>query len=128
MLKLEDIHWSDASTLAWLAYVARRLEPARLLILATMRPADPAGLKAGLDRVVDELGLHGQCHEVVLSPLSLSAIERYLEERLAKVPATHRPARSPGSFSPAPAVTRSSSPASSTSSYSPGRRRTLPKQ
>ena len=84
VLKLEDIHWSDASTLAWLAYVARRLEPARLLILATMRPADPAGLKAGLDRVVDELGLHGQCHEVVLSPLSLSAIERYLEERLGE--------------------------------------------
>ncbi len=31
LLKLEDIHWSDASTLDWLAHVARRPEPARLM-------------------------------------------------------------------------------------------------
>jgi len=82
VLKLEDVHWSDESTLAWLAHVARRMEPTRLLIVATMRPAARSGPKAGIGRLVDELGLHGDCHEVVLSPLSLGAIERYLEERL----------------------------------------------
>ena len=44
VLKLEDIHWSDASTLDWLAHVARRPEPARLMVLATFRPADAAAI------------------------------------------------------------------------------------
>src|SRR5437667_4954882 len=35
VLWLEDLHWSDYSTLDWLAYVARRREPARLLVLGT---------------------------------------------------------------------------------------------
>ena len=35
LLKLEDIHWSDTSTLDWLAHVARRPEPARLMVIAT---------------------------------------------------------------------------------------------
>src|SRR5262249_14595409 len=39
-LKLEDIHWSDASTLDWLAHVARRPDSARLMVVATFRPAD----------------------------------------------------------------------------------------
>jgi hypothetical protein len=30
LLKLEDIHWSDASTLDWLTHIARHSEPARL--------------------------------------------------------------------------------------------------
>jgi predicted ATPase len=29
LLKLEDIHWSDASTLDWLTHMARHSEPAR---------------------------------------------------------------------------------------------------
>ena len=31
VLVLEDLHWSDRATLEWLAYVARRPDPARLL-------------------------------------------------------------------------------------------------
>jgi predicted ATPase len=33
VLVLEDLHWSDRATLEWLAYVVRRHDPARLLIL-----------------------------------------------------------------------------------------------
>jgi DNA-binding winged helix-turn-helix (wHTH) protein/tetratricopeptide (TPR) repeat protein len=84
VVHIEDIHWSDVSTLTWLTHVIRRLEPARLLILATIRPADRFGLRGGLDRLVGELGLHGQYHEVSLSPLSVSAIERYLKDRLGE--------------------------------------------
>ena len=58
LLKLEDIHWSDASTLDWLAHVARRPEPARLMVLATFRPADAAAAKVGLGGLVTELALH----------------------------------------------------------------------
>ena len=81
-LKLEDIHWSDASTLDWLAHMARRPEPARLMVLATFRPADAAAARVGLDRIFTELALHGWCREIALRPLGLQAIESYLEARL----------------------------------------------
>ena len=58
LLKLEDIHWSDTSTLDWLAHVARRPEPARLMVIATFRPADMAAAKVGLSGLVTELALH----------------------------------------------------------------------
>src|SRR5262249_21367942 len=38
VLVLEDLHWSDTATIEWLAYVARRRGPARLLVLGTYRP------------------------------------------------------------------------------------------
>ncbi len=82
VLRLEDIHWSDASTLDWIGHVARRPEAARLLLLATFRPADAAILKAGLGRLVTELALHGSCREITLDPLRLQAFESYLEMRL----------------------------------------------
>jgi DNA-binding winged helix-turn-helix (wHTH) protein/tetratricopeptide (TPR) repeat protein len=82
LLKLEDVHWSDASTLDWLAHVARRPEPARLMLLATFRPADAAAIRAGLGGVVAELALHGRCREISLRPLDLEAIETYLDARL----------------------------------------------
>ena len=82
LLKLEDIHWSDTSTLDWLAHVARRPEPARLMVMATFRPADAAAAKVGLGGLVTELALHGRCREIALAPLGLTAIESYMEARL----------------------------------------------
>src|SRR5262245_27308654 len=38
VLVLEGLSWGEASTLDWLAYVARRRAPARLLVLGTYRP------------------------------------------------------------------------------------------
>src|SRR5262245_46252736 len=38
VLVLEDLHWSDHATLEWLAYMVRRHDPARLLLLGTYRP------------------------------------------------------------------------------------------
>ena len=46
VLVLEDLHWSDMSTLDWLAYVARRRASARLLVLGTYRPIDARGAGA----------------------------------------------------------------------------------
>lgn len=83
LLKLEDIHWSDASTLDWLAHVARRPEPARLLLLATFRPADATAARAGVGALVTELALHRHGQELALEPLGLKAIEAYLGARLA---------------------------------------------
>jgi DNA-binding winged helix-turn-helix (wHTH) protein/predicted ATPase len=82
VLKLEDIHWSDASTLDWIAHVARRSEPTRLMVLATFRPADAAATRAGLAGLMTELALHRWCSEIPLNPLSLQAIEAYLKAHL----------------------------------------------
>src|SRR5262245_15608936 len=60
VLALEDLHWGDPSTVEWLAMVARRREPARLLVLGTYRPADLIGTAHPLKAVKHELIAHGQ--------------------------------------------------------------------
>lgn len=40
VLILEDLHWSDHSTIEFLSHLAQRRQPARLLVLGTYRPAD----------------------------------------------------------------------------------------
>src|SRR5262249_56493077 len=40
VLVLEDLQWSDRSTVELLAALAQRREPARLLVLGTYRPVD----------------------------------------------------------------------------------------
>ena len=40
LLVLEDLHWSDYSTLDLISYLARRQDPARLMVIGTYRPVD----------------------------------------------------------------------------------------
>src|SRR5262249_9770758 len=80
--KLEDIHWSDASTLDWMAHMARRREHARLMLLATFRPREAAAANVGVAAMLTELALHGLCRDIALNPLKLEAIESYLGARL----------------------------------------------
>src|SRR5437016_4477149 len=40
LLVLEDLHWSDYSTLDLVSYLARRQDPARLVVIGTYRPVD----------------------------------------------------------------------------------------
>ena len=42
VIVLDDLHWADAGTLRLLAFVARHLRSARLLILGTFRDVDPS--------------------------------------------------------------------------------------
>src|SRR5262245_19694312 len=79
---LEDLHWSDVATLDWVTYMARRREPARLLILGTYRPADALATNHPLRGVVQELWARGQCEELRLAPLAEEAIAEYLAVRL----------------------------------------------
>ena len=52
---LEDLHSSDTATLDWLAYTARRRDPARLLVLATYRPEQIDARTLPLRTMVSEL-------------------------------------------------------------------------
>ena len=83
VLWLEDLHWSDYSTLDWLAFVARRREPARLLVIGTYRPVEVIAREHPQKGVKQELQLHGHCEELPLTPLSEAAVAKYLAVRFA---------------------------------------------
>src|SRR5499427_1303671 len=86
VLVLEDLHWSDTATLAWLACVARRQEPARLLVIGTYRPMDVLVRAHPLRTVVQELQRHGQCTELPLACLTEAGVAAYLAARSAGRP------------------------------------------
>src|SRR5262249_16799862 len=81
ILVLEDLHWSDVSTLDWLAYVARRREAARLLVLGTYRPVEALVRTHARHTVTQALLLHGQGAEVPLPALSQGDVATYLARR-----------------------------------------------
>lgn len=83
VLWLEDLHWSDQATLVLLAALARRPEPARLMILATYRPAAVFARAHRLREVHQELQLHGYCTEMALQPLSATAVADYIARQCA---------------------------------------------
>jgi DNA-binding winged helix-turn-helix (wHTH) protein/tetratricopeptide (TPR) repeat protein len=83
VLRLEDLHWSDYSTLEWLSLLARRQEAARLLILGTYRPVELIVREHPLRNLKHELQLHGHCQELLLAPLRETAVMQYLAQRFA---------------------------------------------
>jgi hypothetical protein len=66
VLVLEDLHWGDVLALDWLAYIARRREMARLLVLGTYRPTDAIVQGHPVHTVTQEFERHGQGRELVL--------------------------------------------------------------
>src|SRR5262245_58565473 len=89
VLVLEDLHWSDYATLDVLAALARRREPARLLVLGTYRPPDALQRGHPLHTVQHELHMHGQCAELPLTLFPEAAVADYLAARFpdAQLPA-----------------------------------------
>jgi predicted ATPase len=83
LLVFEDLRWSDVSTLDWLTYMARRREPAKLLILGTYRPADVLASNHPLRGLVQELQARRQGEELRLAPLAEAAIAEYVTQRFA---------------------------------------------
>ena len=81
VLALEDLHWSDYSTMDLIAYLARRREPAALLLVATYRPVEVILSNHPLRMVEQELQIHEQCVELGLEFLSEEAVSNYLELR-----------------------------------------------
>jgi predicted ATPase len=81
VLVLEDLHWSDVSTLDLLAFIARRRESARLLIIGAYRPVEAIVNNHPLKAIKQELQLHGQCVELPLSFLTEAHVAKYLARR-----------------------------------------------
>jgi DNA-binding winged helix-turn-helix (wHTH) protein/predicted ATPase len=93
LLVLEDLHWSDRSTLDLLACLARRREPARLLVIGTYRPTEVTGTASAVNAIRQDLHARGQCAELPLPFLSEVVVREYLSARLpagAMVPGLSR--------------------------------------
>ena len=81
ILWLEDLQWSDVSTLDWISAFASRPEPARLLLIGTVRSSEVTGTHHRLESLVDNLVLKGLCRELVLHGLDELAIAEYVKLR-----------------------------------------------
>jgi predicted ATPase len=60
-LILEDLHWSDPSTLDLISAIARRRGPAKLMILGTYRPVDVVLSQSPLKAIKQDLLVHQLC-------------------------------------------------------------------
>jgi predicted ATPase len=81
ILVLEDLHWSDYATLDLASFLAHRSEPARLLILGVYRPEELTQPEHPLKHIRHNLQTRHQCQEIAIPPLSLEAINEYLQGR-----------------------------------------------
>jgi DNA-binding SARP family transcriptional activator len=82
VLVLEDLHWSDPSTVDLLAAVARRDDAARLLVIATVRTSDAATAGRPVHATLAELAVRGSVTRLDLGELQAYDVDRYLALRL----------------------------------------------
>jgi DNA-binding winged helix-turn-helix (wHTH) protein/predicted ATPase len=86
VLWLEDLHWSDLSTLDWIGAFAQRPERARLLLIATYRRSEVAGTEHPLAALADGLRVKGFCSEIALGGLDEVAVVEYVRLRFPAAP------------------------------------------
>src|SRR4029453_18678538 len=82
LVVLEDLQWSDRSTVEALAYVAQRRAPARLLVLGTYRPVEATLQGQALRPMVQALYGRGQAVELRLELLPAEDVTAYVTGRL----------------------------------------------
>jgi predicted ATPase/DNA-binding CsgD family transcriptional regulator len=80
---LEDLHWSDQTSLELLGYLARAAQSARVLLLGTYR-ADEIQRRHPLARLIADLGRERFFHELRLPPLSLDELAALLDAMLER--------------------------------------------
>jgi predicted ATPase len=81
VLALEDLHWSDYSTLDLISYLARRRSGTRLMLVGTYRPAELIASGHPLRAVKQELLAKQQCEELPLEYLTEAAVAEHLDVR-----------------------------------------------
>jgi DNA-binding winged helix-turn-helix (wHTH) protein/predicted ATPase len=86
VLCLEDLHWSDPSTLDWIAAFARRGDPARLLLIGSYRPQETDEAQP-VRAAIDDLRVRGRCREIALAGLDEPSVSRYVSDRFPAGPA-----------------------------------------
>jgi predicted ATPase len=82
VLFFDDLHWSDLSTIDVLAYVATRLASMRLLMLATVRPAELLLNKHPFAQLKLDLQARGLCRDLPLDFLTPADVGEFVEREL----------------------------------------------
>ena len=82
VLVIEDLHWSDPSTVDALAYLISRDEPAKLLVLGTYRPVEAQLHTHPLVGFLQEAGSHERVRELPLAGLTTSDMALYWQNQL----------------------------------------------
>ncbi|MGH9939729.1 MAG: serine/threonine-protein kinase PknK, partial [Blastocatellia bacterium] len=78
VLFLDDIHWSDISTIDLLAFLGSKFDQLRMLIVVTYRPSEMLLARSPFVQVMLDFQSRGLCREIALSFFSRDEIERYL--------------------------------------------------
>ena len=86
VLWLEDLHWSDISTLEWISSFAQRPEASRVLLLGTFRPPATVAAEHPLASVCTTLRARSFCQQTELGGLDESATYEYLLVRFPPSP------------------------------------------
>ncbi len=87
VLWLEDLHWSDPSSLDVLAFLAGRRDAAHLMVVASFRPGEAQAGDNPLLGLIQELSLRGNGLSLPLEGLSQDALAGYLLMRFDSSPA-----------------------------------------
>jgi DNA-binding NarL/FixJ family response regulator len=85
LLAIEDIHWADASTRAFLAFLAHSLRTERALVVASYR-SDELHRRHPLRPLLAELERGTHARRVELSPLTRAELAEQLEDILGAPP------------------------------------------
>lgn len=86
LLLLEDLHWSDPSTVDLLSFLAGRSEGARMLVISTYRPAEVAVRDHALGHAVRATSLRRQAELIPLHELGATDVRDYIELRFPGAP------------------------------------------
>jgi predicted ATPase/DNA-binding winged helix-turn-helix (wHTH) protein len=81
LLVFEDLHWGDNATLDLVSALARRRQPAKLMVLGTYRPADVISSGHPLQALKQELETRRLCVELSLEALGVGDVAEYLRGR-----------------------------------------------
>ncbi len=92
LLAIEDLHWADASTRAFLSFLARSLRSERVLLVASYRP-DELHRRHPLRPLLAELERGPRARRIELVPLTRSELAEQLEDILGAAPDDGRVAR-----------------------------------
>ncbi|MBI5066795.1 MAG: AAA family ATPase [Deltaproteobacteria bacterium] len=81
VLALEDLQWSDVATIDLLSLLAQRQEPARLLLLGTLRRAEVQGGDHPLYPVMRSLVARSGALAVEVPSISAAAVQTFIDRR-----------------------------------------------
>jgi ATP/maltotriose-dependent transcriptional regulator MalT len=78
VLVIEDVHWADQATLDLLAFLARRIEPLRVMLLVTHRDGDDGA--PSVARILGGVASLPVLRQLPLEPLSRAGVKRLANE------------------------------------------------